>query len=1728
MAGPYGTGGGGFRFEDRVASYYLASILTETPARGLLGEYPISIGSQRADLGEPLDDLMIEGRGIAGETTRLKLQLKSQISFTRSNAEWADCVRRSWDTAFTQGFDPATDRVGVAVATLSARADAHYRTVLTWARNSQSGADFMRRITLKDFSHQLRGAFVDDVRHIIRAHIATDPTDEDLWRLLRSFVILHFDFNADASSGDENAAIATIQAYLTGADKGRSRDIWNALDTLAGHVIPTAGSVARDQLVERLSQEQLPTGAAPSLRLDLAAIDAESHRALKEIRTTIGPLHLHRTAALLEFAGDASGKQFIQFVSEPGAGKSAVLREIAERYAADGPIFVLKNDRIHPRGWPAMASNLQLRGDLDAIINAFAAAGTPVLFIDGIDRVTDPAAQVTINDILRAVIGSPTNASWLVIVTVREQNLRHLDTWLEPEVLSRLGVRTITIEPLTDDEKEVVADSIPRLRPLFRDGDNLDVLLSRPFFLEAILKLSSAAGNLPASEAELLDLWWQLGAANDPQFATAQKRRDVLIDLAGHAAALPNTPLPIGGLDANAVDELRSADVLRDHLLGHSVNFTHDIYEEWAFAELILRNQADLPAFLKQCGEPQTLARATQLIGARELERDPTGSAWLTLLGTLQTDEMRPVWQRSVLTAPLHSTRTGELLTALAPQLLQLDNRIFERLLKALRTLEVVPNSQILDLDVEIDYETRVKLAELSALPKIGVWVRFFEWLIPQLPSLPMELVPALVPVLATWQNALGGMRVRFCREIGVAACRWLREAEDAFHPARFEDRRDPFGAHLSYENEKKLETGLRQLALSSAGDAPDAVSRYLDDQLADRLRLHHVREEIVSNSAKVAVHLPAKLVDFTLSAFIANPAGKRGRAMDDDDGLGRGFGLADNMAFYPSSPLKPPFLVLLRNHPEEGLRLVQGLTNHATGHWRTSYARRGWTAIPMDLEFGWGSQRFWGDATVFEWFRALNGPHAVESALMAVEQWSFEELDRGADFGAHVERILKGSESVALIGIAVSLALYAERRSIPTALPLVMSQRLWSWDIQRRVHDMASHPNEIGNWHSNRVYLEAVRKLNRKPHRQGDIRALINFFLLSDDEARTAYRAKWTGFETDIPFDIEEQKNNPETVAELTEKARIFAQQADLSNWCAVPSADGTHFELQVAAPYAEEPKHQEALVAKVRLNAAMRLALWAEKSREKDAVDPQLTLETALAAAREADDESLFEAEADGEEAAFGEATFLAAGVAGTAYVAARHLADEAWNDEIGSWCLSVFERVATTPEPKNLGGRSSMPSMSPQVFAVYGYSALVKRGFATHRSKSALLSLAVDAMEAVETAVYDASLLYADREPRFVDALLSLGVRRCIYVSGMHPEHYSLAWSKQEAEREMRFLDETEASLQSGEVLPLPGIPGRWIELPTGDGEERYALNDHQFNYRLAEQTVLHLPLHALLSTEQQRGRIIGLATQLIAYTGEQIVPPFAERKRDNRGNTPYEWVHRFSSWCGRLAAALGGDSAVATMIDQIIALPEEAAFSILDNFMRLYMIDAILKPEIVPSFNIATWQRLTSWIFDHREAQGALPGRHMDREYQGCAFTTMFCATVDIGRLVCGADRGWQNIKLFEGIVAEAVDRFGSHGTLFLGVAKLLQAAGLAFFPEPALAWLRKISVANRSNQEFWDANGDLMVDVLKAALAENADLTQNHGQTVMFIADILVDNGVRGAGFLQQEISKRGS
>lgn len=531
---PFSTGGGGEHFEARVAASCIAAVLCEASVRGLPGEFATIIRSQRAAFEEPLDDIIMIGVRRDGRETQLDLQIKSKLTFTENDPEWVDVLKRAWDTFARGTFDPTLHRIGVGIGAYNARVDQHYQSVLTWATYSTDGQDFRERIEKGDYSHKDKRAFVETVRTVLTAHVGREPADDEVWRFLGSFVIVHFDFQSGDASRDAAGVVDRLKGLLAPANRGLAAGIWDHLVKKVGELIPAGGGASRATLVKQLSRDGFSLESAPSFWRDIATLQRESALALGDIKSHIHGLRLHRADAYQSVREALEEARFIQIDGEPGSGKSALLKDLAEECRRNGPVLVLKDTRIQPKGWASHAHVLGISADLPSLLREYACGGSPVLFIDGIDKIVDPAIQLTVNDVLKAIAFDDGRAHWRIVVTVREQNLRHLETWLDSDALKKLPLRTVTVGAFTDNELDIVAGRFPRLRPLLNQSGNADIILRRPFFLDAMLSLAGREGTdrLPATEVELLKLWWDLGGSDRADFSLAQHRRNLLLQLA--------------------------------------------------------------------------------------------------------------------------------------------------------------------------------------------------------------------------------------------------------------------------------------------------------------------------------------------------------------------------------------------------------------------------------------------------------------------------------------------------------------------------------------------------------------------------------------------------------------------------------------------------------------------------------------------------------------------------------------------------------------------------------------------------------------------------------------------------------------------------------------------------------------------------------------------------------------------------------------------------------------------------------------------------------------------------------------------------------------------------------------------------------------------------------------------------------------------------------------------
>ncbi|RWN26108.1 MAG: hypothetical protein EOR97_30065 [Mesorhizobium sp.] len=1678
----YVTGGGGTHLEPRIASHYLAALIAEAGARGVLGMVT-AVKTQQSEIDAPLDDLVVEGRLPDGTATRLDLQITTTLSFTETDDKWVDIVRRAWATFKRTGFN-ATDRIGIAVSQTTTKLERSIQPLLARARHAADASQYQKRLAAKNGSSNDQREFQRILDTLIRTE---DPaaTDDGVLAFLKTVTIISFDLDQEDASRDRLAAIDRLAPIVGGPVEARRA--WSTLTAMASRIIPSGGGVDRAAVARELQTDGFTVGSDRAHAALIEAFNIESGLALAGIRDTIGGRRINRDALYDKVLDGLAGVRLLRVVGQHGAGKSAVLKRVALDEPAGAPILVLRDLRVTGGGWPAHAARFGAVTPIGTVLREFGLGGSRTLFIDGADKM-DAAAQVTVNDLLKTIAETPDLDGWRIVMTMREENAQRVDGWLDADANAKLSSRTIRVESFDDEEAVEAAEAIPSLRPLLADARNYDTVLRRPFFLDALSRLPVASGTEVRSEVDLVEFWWNHGGSDGADFAPAQGRRNVLLKLGEHLVSNPGVPLAIRDIDPTALDELLRAGVLRQVEVGSTVTFTHDIYEEWVLERVLFERRADISQVIRDGRQDLQLARPLQLLAAQLLERSDDGEDWARLLNALGADDLRATWSRMVLAASVRSVLSGEMLDRIGGELLRHEGRMLARLILSVRTTETVRDLRFLDESQfpHLSSDLREQYASEAAGPEFVSWIRLIGWLVPRLGSLPEAIDSELVPLFSTWAGALPAPLARYAHlpDIATWALGRLGDADTSDERERgWVGNRD--------------RDAFRSVLLKCAGGAPDIVRGYLA-KISNRA-MSRVRKQIAESSGSLAAALPAATAAFIKRAYVLDHDRPRSHSHSAIREHSETLGFDDQHNFYPPSPLRPPFLQLLRFDPEVGLELIRSVCNHAMEGWRRSWRGSAETPIPITIDFGEGDWEFWGDDGSYRWFRGGSHVHILDTALLALDAWAHERLAAGDALDYLCRRVASGNECNAVLGICAGLCLadVAAALSSEAGFAIVTHPALWNWDISRQVSDMGSYPNEIGHWGGSTFLAGALHTHNRLPHRQHTVRDLsIHFAALATEEVKAAYAAAIGTFLERVPYSTAEERDDPQRAELRRAPFEALRQQADPAN-LVEGEADGQRY-IMIKPPYVDSESHKEMLGQHASLSRVLRLYLWANRAIEKGSPGEDVDLEEAFDEMVALDKPDLFD-----EVAPISDITRHNAqsAVSATAAVLALHADESLWT-KASAQVIDVTRRASTMTEAEDgLSYRGSHVTAHPPAMAARCYAALLRRDPDNTDWRAALFQLAVDPIEKVVEAVYDSATLFADAAPDMVWRLFCLATQRAVRT--VETDH-GLYWSPAEAHEQSGLAEEAEDIMAAGDVPsphPAPSPPFA----RGADGIYRSDLHVNAFR----------LPIAPMLNTATRN--------LLIDHAGSALDWALASlAAQGGRGDAPFEWLFEFGSWLSRLIAFLPAEEINTLMIARVDAAEQRAAVEVMDMVLKSYMIHRMLRKDPLDAATLENWKLLVDWAIARPTwISNPIDASQHERDM---AVSTLFC--VIARRMICGIEADWPNLGAALPVLGRAVDAFATEQTAFSATIALLGARP-DLLPDPGLSWILRVARARKAEPRFWThaSNGERLVLLLRDLIASRPPAPGDR-EIIVEVADILIELGVKGAAFLQQDLVRR--
>jgi hypothetical protein len=1267
---PEVAGGAGFTYADNVAAYYLAALLREERAAGLDGVVT-SVAVEQAGTGNPMDDVVVESgdNGLQG-TLGLQVKRRVQIGGGARNKDFGDVMRRAVEARASEGFNADRDRYGFVTEHVAAERFRSLTRLIGFARNP-TGEDFERHVAASGApERELR----DELAPLIRAKSLDDERS-----FYAQLVALHMD-GVDDGGVWRTEVVNRLQELVAGNEDGQDLLLFDRLCRIVREGAGSARKWTRQTLLSQL-RGVVRLKVAPSYESDIRLLHEHSVASLGDVSEEVAGFRVSRPALEGKIREALDKYRLTNLSGLPGSGKSAMLKRMASADAAQGPILLLKSDRLMGTGWASFAAALGLRHrDAAALLAEIGSAGTAVLYIDGIDRIR-PDQKGIVTDILRAIESNAGLANWKVVATSRDQGLEAYRAWFLASFYRQTGVRDVQVDAFSEEEAEALAKEHSGLRGLLFGSQGVRDIARRPFFAAVLAASFPDGSEAPQTEVDLISAWWSR-AGHDAPVQAAPERQRALLDLAEKGVRNLGKNVPARSLKEATfarVAELKADWVIRDQDDGATYSFTHDIFFEWVFFRHLIELGGDWTQALKDAGEPPLLGRVVGLLAQRALA---VPGRWTAGYRDLAARELRPQWRREWLTAPPFSPAFEQGRAEF--QALLVDHALFEKLLVWFQAQHTIPNPTVVaNAAVVGEGVDRVRVAHLWGWPSdFRSWARLLDWMIPLIPELPARLLPDVAEIFGVWQNALAGMKNPRSEAIVTLCAGWLVDLEELEYPVGRKWNAPPDDARwqgLSGDGQTTLAAALRMTVVQSARAYPAPAIALFERASVNTYMRRKLYGELMGFSPTMAGIAPEALVALAKAQLIEELPRDRVereererkehferieklRAIPEKDRteeqkrellfqhasitIGHwepdihDIGIESHQHYYSSlSPLHEPFASLFAAKPELALGLVRDLANHATRGWRQVelFHRERWgTPLPIIVEFSWGKQEFWGDNRVYGWMMGFHAPNALECAIQALGYWAFKEVERGRPADEVIRAVVEGSECYAMLGLALVIALEAGDAS-ETTFPIVTCQRLWTDDIHRVIQAPTRNFDLMGIGALRPPSAEKAQAkafLDARLGRKGDVRELaMRFALTTDGALQQRFKGALARFPKELPYQVEEQRSNAATTASLREDAERWAGIGDVQNYRGQRTADNKLL-IGYQPPTRMTPAQEKRLAESTATLQEFNVIGWATKCLDARALADGMSLADAVAFARARDKDDVFAERRDGVE--------------------------------------------------------------------------------------------------------------------------------------------------------------------------------------------------------------------------------------------------------------------------------------------------------------------------------------------------------------------------------------------------------------------------------------------------------------------------------------------------------------
>jgi hypothetical protein len=1013
---PLSTGAAGTVLEHRIGAILLATVLTGDAFPGFGDGFAIDEVHAQASDKVVVDDFLVEGHSSTGSRRLVAIAARRAPNITKSDVDTRKLVGTLVEAYLAHRKQAKDGSFGMVLATASVKDGVRELQKLTRiALQAGSASEFRGRVLAraghtsgKDRSRLEQ--FDALIALSLVGNGASLSAEEITWEVLRVLTVEEFRLEQEDRT-DQTACVNSLRSAVPDSSLDTANALFHRLCSLMGDLAPSAAVITEAELRRRLPD--FPLSFSPRHPIARRAIEFLQESARELVQDTLGSNgpHIPRPcalAALGDFFGAIDGAGVIS--GEPDVGKSALaLAHVDAIHAADCAAIFL-NLRDLPDNLGALLA--MFGAGVEEVFAAYQWGSGALLVIDGAEAAVNGRERV-----LNGLVSAALKLEWKVALVSRSDSAGHAKKLLAAAIGDRSnGIAEHIVPGLDDDERSAVAECVPSLRRLEHEPRNA-WLLGRIGLLDFLLR-SDQLDALPDSrfhEHDVFHAIWQGLVIRHSVGGPARSggaRAAFLLELARRHLGMPTT-------QPDDFDEGVRLSLEADGLIRRRTGmrgqfevpqFASDLVQDLAVAHYLLR---DGWRTLADGTGPRSALRAARVAAAARLDTENSADEWLALRTELgRAADIHGVrWSEVPFEAALELQNSSLLGVSLLPHLVTNDGRELLILLQVATATHLgrPANEDVLAPIVEAfecDRQWRTYLAENSLRRVDG----------------------RLNPITLAW-----------------LAAAMLSTKEPI--PLRKKLRNQLLAPEMDRESDFVL------AALASLSTDLDEFAAQAIRQVGQRnpAKLGPVVESAWSSLALARSH-PHLLVEWSEAYYLLpDPSISSHRYHYQEGAIRRHDRAYKTQGGAWPSALNGPFLALMRSSPLSGVRFINRMLNWEVKHRSARRPGQVLSSQVVNLPIV-GDREIFGDGR--DWLCSLGqgfAPDACSSALLAVDLYVNDLLAVHAATAHEVlELLLDGCESMAMLGLIVSILTRMLPESFDAIEPLLGYDFVWAGEMAR------------------------------------------------------------------------------------------------------------------------------------------------------------------------------------------------------------------------------------------------------------------------------------------------------------------------------------------------------------------------------------------------------------------------------------------------------------------------------------------------------------------------------------------------------------------------------------------------------------------------------------------------------------------------------------------------------